>query len=113
MKKFAKIYLYLQALLFSLTSTVYARRSSGGITELNNRFGKLKENVQAITGFYYAFALATVILILVFLFMKLGGLQVKPWERKETMKNIGIVLICTALLGVVGLVSSVLVGTFF
>lgn len=109
MKKIRNLFIYLYALLFITSVPVHAN----SIEKMNTVFDKLKENIKTYTGYYYAFALLSVVLVLIILFVQLGGFHTRPFKRNEVIKNIGIVALCTALLGAVGLISTLFVGNFF
>lgn len=109
MKKIRNSFIYLYALLFVSTVNVHAN----SITSLNTKFDALRESIKTYTGYYYAFALLTIVLTLIILFVQLGGFHTRPFKRNEVIKNIGIVALCTALLGAVGLISTIFVGSFF
>ncbi len=91
-----------------IVNNVYGRER-----DVNVPLKKFQSEVFRFTGYYYAFTLITVVLVLIILFIKLGGFHSRPFKRYEVAKDIGIVLLCTVLLGAVGLVSKILIGTFF
>lgn len=76
-----------------------------GLKGVNESYGKLKESINDITKFVVAGGLLTSVLILIILFIRLGTIPGRPFDRRKVINDIGIVAICTAGMGALGLIA--------
>lgn len=87
--------------------TVYADgvQKDTGLRGVNESFGKLKKEINDITKFVVAGGLLTSVLVLIILFIKLGTIPTRPFDRRKVLNDIVIVAICTAGMGALGMVA--------
>lgn len=87
--------------------TVYADgvQKDTGLKGINESYGKLKESINDITKFVVAGGLLTSVLILIVLFIRLGSIPTRPFDRRKVINDIIIVAICTAGMGGLGMIA--------
>lgn len=82
------------------------------LRQLNKDLAELQKTVNFIEGVVKAFFLATAVLVLIVLVVKLVGFKTYPWKRSEIIIEIGVVLGCIALAGMSKLIVTLLASLF-
>lgn len=102
MTKMVKFERYiLLIILFVMVFTVESH-ATGKIT-LPQAWKEFMDEWKIVIGYIEAFGLFTSILIFILQMIKLGSLPNHPVQRRACMQNILVSLVCTALLGGVGI----------
>lgn len=80
-------------------------KKNTGLAGVNESYGKLKKTINDITKIVVAGGLMTSVLILIILFIKLGSIPTRPFDRRKVLNDIVVVAICTAGMGALGMVA--------
>lgn len=92
----------------SVFMNVYAEgevQKDTGLQGVNESYAKLKDTINDITKFVVAGGLLTSVLLLIIHFIRLGSIPARPFDRRKVLNDIGIVAICTAGMGALGIIA--------